>query len=146
MKYYNKVLINFSREITIERWFDESHFNQWQANYLRTELISGKRNEENAKSILFYQQGSNEMILEETIVSNNLPESIEGFYEHLQMDNTQKIVFKEVSKNTEITAYVEYTRFKGSIKNQINETMEIFFKDQSQKRLDSFKEYAENSQ
>jgi hypothetical protein len=144
MKYNNKVVINLSREKTIERWFDESHFSEWQENYLRTELISGTQYEENAKSILFYQQGSAEMMLEETIISNNLPESIEGFYEHLHMDNTQKIVFKEIGKNTEITAYVEYTKFKGPIENKIDEPMKIFFKNQNQKRLDSFKEFSKS--
>ena len=106
--------------------------------------VEGKPNEVGSKSDILLAQGKRKMELRETILDNNLPEHIEGRYDHIHMSNTQKISFDVISQDTTlVTSEVEYTAFHSFMPKIMAKLFPGMFKKQSQKWLDQFKQLAE---
>ena len=84
------------------------------------------------------------MELFETILSLNLPEEKVALYEHIHMTNTQSSRFKSIENNrTLYTSEVEYTKFNGFLVKLMAKFFPGKFKEQSQKWMNQFKEFAE---
>ena len=146
MKYTCSVKVPLNRTDCVNLWMDESQFAEWQDGFQSKTWIEGKPNEIGSKSDIVLAQGKRRMELRETILDNNLPEHIEGRYDHIHMTNTQKITFEAMSSDsTLLTSDVEYTAFHSFMPKLMAKLFPGMFKKQSQKWLDQFRELAERN-
>lgn len=143
MKYKGSIKINKPKELVVQLFADSSHLKEYQDGFVRKELISGSEGKEGAVSKMYYKYGKRDMILTETIISNNLPDSFEAFYHHEHMDNTWKCGFKDLGVNRTLYEYeFEYVRMSF-----IPKLMAILFpgmyRRQGEKWMNQFKEFVE---
>lgn len=146
MKYKCTVEINVPLDKVVTLWTDERFFNKWQDGFKKIEPIEGEPNSIGATSKIYFVQGKRKMELLETIVSNDLPKEKKGLYEHKHMTNTQTTRFEEI--NTHSTRYiseVEYLKFNGFMPKLMAKLFPGVFKKQSQKWMNQFKTFAEDS-
>lgn len=118
---------------------DEKHFEKWQDGFQSIDHFEGQRNSVGAKSRILLEQGKRKMELIETIISNKLPEEKKALYVHIHMTNTQTTQFQEITPNqTRYISKVEYTELNGLMPK----LFPGMFKEQSQKWMNQFKEFA----
>lgn len=144
MKYTCTTTINLPINKVVELWKDESNFIEWQDGFESIEFLSGTPHEIGAKSniVLTGKRGKIELL--ETILESNLPHEKTALYEHKHMTNTQTTRFKELGDNrTQYLSEVEYTQFNGFMIKLMARMFPGKFKEQSQKWLNQFKEFAE---
>lgn len=135
------VLINKPRNIVAKLFLDTECMKNSHQGFIEKILISGTPNEDGAKYKLLYEKFE----MTETIISNNLPNSFSGLYEHKNMTNTMTSKFEAFSDNeTKFTAEIEYTEFRGFMIKIIAKLFPGMFKKQGDKWLQRFKDYAEN--
>ena len=146
MKYSCTTDIELGIAEVVKLWNDESFFSEWQDGFQSIELIEGVAGAKGAKSRLMYSHGKRNLELIETIIKNNLPAEKVALYEHVDMTNIQTSRFEALSeKQTRYTSEVEYTKFNGFMPNLMAKLFPGVFKKQSQKWMDQFKAFAENS-
>ena len=139
MKYACSVEVPLNREEAIALWLDESKLAQWQDGFQHKNWISGSPNTDQSVSQILLFQNGRKMELEESILTNALPEFIEGEYVHIHMTNIQKVVFEILGENqTKITTEVHYTEFNTLIIKVMAFLFPGMFKKQSQKWPDQF--------
>ena len=123
---------------------DPKYLGEYQDGFLRKELVSGDEGQEGAISKMYYQMGKREMELTETITSNQLPHSFEGFYHHLHMDNTMKVKFEAIDANTTRYHYdIEYTRINWVMPKLMAILFPGMYRKQGEKWMQQFKEFVE---
>ena len=145
MKYTCTVDINLPIDKTVELWENEANFKKWQDGFESIELLSGIPNSKGAKSRIVLG-GKRRIELVETIISSDLPNEKRALYEHMHMTNTQTTRFKEIDSNkTQYISEVEYIKFNGFLIKSMAKLFPGKFKAQSQKWMDQFKEFAENT-
>ncbi len=146
MKYTCTVDIDLDIDKVASLWADERYFKQWQDGFQSIELLTGLAGAVGATSRIVYQQGKRKMELTETVLSNNLPQEKKALYEHIHMINTQTTKFEPISENkTRYISEVEYTKFNGFMPNLMARLFPGMFRKQSQKWMNQFKAFAENS-
>lgn len=146
MKYTCTVEINASIDRVVALWQDETNFHNWQDGFKRIEHLEGNPGEEGAKSKIYFEQGKRKIELLETILKSNLPDEKTGLYEHIHMTNTQTSRFEPISEHiTRYTSEVEYTKFNGFMPKLMAHLFPRMFKKQSQKWMDQFKTFAEDT-
>ncbi len=146
MKYI--CTIEIERPITevVKLWSDEKHYDQWQDGFQSIDVLSGTPGAIGTTSKILLQHGKRKMELIETIISNNLPTEKKALYEHVHMTNTQTTMFEAISENiTRYISEVEYTKFNGFFPKLMGRFFSGVFKKQSQKWMEQFKVFAENS-
>ena len=144
MKYSCSIQINLPIDKTVKLWSDEQHFSKWQDGFVRIEHLKGEPNTKGAKSKILFS-GKQEMELIETILVNNLPEEKTALYEHKHMSNTQTSrFFAEDENSTTYISEVEYIIFNGFLIRLFAKLFPSKFKQQSEKWIKQFKEFAEN--
>lgn len=144
MKYTCTTIIDLPLNKVIELWKDESKFAAWQDGFESIELLSGTPNKKGAKSNIVLTSKRGKIELLETILESNLPHEKTALYEHKHMTNTQTTRFKELGDNrTQYLSEVEYTQFNGFMIKLMARMFPGKFKEQSQKWLNQFKEFAE---
>jgi hypothetical protein len=144
MKYTCRIEVPLNRDDCIKLWLDETQFDKWQEGFQYKKWTKGESNENNSTSNILILQGKRKIELEELIINNNLPDSIEGKYVHIHMTNTQKVSFEYLaSQKTMIRSDVEYIKFNAFIPKMMAKFFPSLFKKQSQKWLDQFKLLAE---
>ncbi len=144
MKYSCSVEINKSMYEVIELWENEDNFHYWQDGFERIDLISGTKNSVGAVSKILIVQGKMKIALEETLLVYNLPQEKSARYVHKHMTNIQTTRFEKVNETT--TRYiseVEYTQFNGLTLKIMAKLFPRKFKEQSQKWMIQFKDFAE---
>ena len=111
MKFKGSIEINKPAELVAELYANTENLKEWQDGFVKKELLSGNEGSPGAVSQLYYSQGGRNMILKETIVSIDLPDSFEGHYHHKHMDNTMKCSFVSIAPNKTRYEYeFEYLR------------------------------------
>ena len=144
MKYQCTIDIDLPIAETAELWQNEDHFGKWQDGFKSIEVIEGKANTEGAKSRILFD-GKRKMELIETIIESNLPTEKTALYEHIHMTNTQTTRFEVIDVNkTRYISEVEYLKFNGLLIKLIAKLFPSKFKEQSQKWMQQFKEFAES--
>ncbi len=144
MKFSCQIIINQPLERIVELWQNPDNNKYWQDGFERIEHLSGTPGEINAKSMLYFKNGQREMVLQETILKNDLPNEFIGLYEHSHMINTMSSRFSSVNdQSTLYEAEIEYTKFIGIIPKLMSILLPWVFKRQVQKWLKQFKEFAE---
>jgi len=146
MKFTCTTEINAPREKTVKLFLDSSRYKEWQDGFVHIQTLQGKPWEKGTQSQVSYKNGKMTIDLKETIVESNLPEVVTGLYEHEHMVNTMVNRFIAIDPST--TRYeseINYTKFIGTIPKLMALLMPGVFKNQVQKRLDSFKHFAERN-
>ncbi|MEM6359738.1 MAG: hypothetical protein AAF731_06580 [Bacteroidota bacterium] len=93
---------------------------------------------------MYYAHGGRNMILTETIVSNELPHSFEAFYHHKHMDNSMKCTFAEIVPNkTQYKYEFEYTRINWFMPRLVAILFPGMYRKQGEKWMNQFKEFVE---
>ena len=145
MKYTCTIEINLPINKTVELWEDENNFKSWQDGFDSIEHLSGTPHTKGAKSKILFN-GKRKMELIETIIKSDLPKVKTALYEHIHMTNTQTTRFEPINENkTRYISEVEYTKFNGFMIKMMAKLFPNKFKEQSQKWMNQFKEFAEKS-
>ena len=143
MKYQCTVHINLPIDKVVSLWSNEDYFKEWQDGFESIEYLSGTPNTKGATSKIIFN-GKHKMELLETIISTNLPNEKVGLYEHIHMTNTQTSRFIAIDEHTtQYISEVEYTKFNGFMIKLMAKLFPGKFKQQSQKWMDQFKDFAE---
>ena len=146
MKFSASVDIDLPRDKVAALFADPKHLKDYHPGFIRKELVSGTPGEKGTVSIMYYQFRKHEMELKETVLSNDLPNSFNGLYEHKHMDNTMQSTFVALNDHqTRYTADIHYTRIAWVMPRLMTIVFPNMFKKQTQKWLYSFKEFAERS-
>lgn len=76
MEYKTELTINLPLARVIELFDDSENLKKWQVGLMNVEHLEGTPGQAGAKTRLVYEMGKKEVIMEEEIIENNLPESI----------------------------------------------------------------------
>lgn len=145
MKYSGQIQINKPQTKVAEQFLYPENNKAYQDGFLRKELVSGLQGQAGAVSKMYYQFGSRELELTETIHANRLPLSFEAFYHHPHMDNTMKCRFIRLDENSCRYEYeFEYTRVSWLMPKLMFLLFPGMFRKQIEKWIRQFKEFAEN--
>lgn len=146
MKFNCTVVVNRPIQEVVRLFEDPNYLSEYQDGFLRKELISGTAGSVDAVSLMYYKQGKQEMEIEETVLTSNLPDEFVGFYHHKHMDNTMYVSFTDLgNQQTEYYTEIDYTAFRGLMPRLLALLFPGMFKKQVQKWLDNFKEFAESN-
>ena len=138
------IIVNKSIDIVSEMFLDPSNLGQYQDGFISKETVEGVDGEEGCISTLKYKYGNRDMIMTETVVSNNLPEYYEAFYHHEHMDNIMRCYFTaEDDSSTKYVYEYEYTRINWVIPKLMSILFPGMYRKQGQKWIDQFKEFVE---
>ncbi len=143
MKYTCTVDIHLPIDKVAALWDNQNNFKEWQDGFESIEHLSGMPNSKGAKSKIILN-GKRKIELLETIILSDLPNEKISLYEHSHMTNTQTTRFKSIGQNkTQYISEVEYTKFNGFMIKLMAKLFPSKFKEQSQKWMNQFKEFAE---
>lgn len=144
MKFKGSIDINQPVEKVVALWADPQNLKEWQDGFVKKETISKTEGEEGAVSKMYYKAGGRELELTETVISNQLPDSFEGHYHHIHMDNTMKSTFVAIGDNqTRYETEVEYTRINWIMPKLIAILFPSIYRKQGEKWMNNFKEFVE---
>lgn len=146
MKFGSSVEIDLPREKVVALFLDPNNIKEYQEGFIKKELVSGAVGEAGSISKLYFKNGKHEMELTETIVSNNLPDSLEVLYHHEHMDNTYVTSFIALSANK--TKYVtagEYTRINWIMPKLMSILFPGMYRKPAEKWMQNFKTFVENA-
>ena len=144
MKYHNEIEINQPLTRVIELFDNPDNMKYWQPGLESFEHISGTPGQPGAKSRLKYNMGNRKIEMIETITKRNLPDEFSGTYEAKGVHNIISNRFIPLGDyKTKWLAENEF-QFSGFMK-LMGWLMPGMFKKQSQKFMEDFKKFAENS-
>ena len=143
-KIEGSIIINKPIDVVTKLFLDPSNLKEYQDGFVKKELKSGQEGKAGCVSTLYYKYGNRDMILTETIVSNELPDSFEAFYHHEHMANTMKCYFTEIDDTTTKYTYeYDYTRINWIMPKLISILFPSMYRKQGQKWIDQFKAFVE---
>lgn len=144
-KIEGSIVINKPIAMVSRLFLDSSNLDQYQDGFVKKKIISGIDGEEGCISTLTYVYGSRELLMEETVVTNNLPDYYEAFYHHQHMDNKMICRFKEIDSNKTSYSYeYDYTRINWFLPKLMSILFPGMYRKQGQKWIDQFKTYIES--
>ncbi len=144
MKYKGSMIINQPREKVIALFLDVGSLKEYQDGFVKKELLKGTAGKNGAESLMYYKYGKRDMLLKETIINNNLPQSFEAFYHHKHMDNTMKCRFTEIDpEKTQYDYEYEYIRMNWVLPKLIAILFPGVYRKQGEKWMNQFKEFVE---
>lgn len=144
MKYSGSLEINKELELVASLFADPNSLQAYQDGFIKKELQSGQEGKEGAISKMYYKYGKKEMVLTETIISNNLPHSFEANYHHKHMDNSMKCTFSKITTNKTLYQYeFEYTRIDWFLPKLFAILFPGMYRKQGEKWMKQFKEFVE---
>lgn len=144
MKFSGHVIINKPQDVVAKYFADPQYLGKYQDGFVSKTLESGVQGENGAVSTMYYQQGKRDMVLTETIISNQLPDRFEGFYHHKHMDNTMVCRFTPIDENTTRYDYeFEYTRVSWVMPRLMITLFPGMFRKMGEKWMQQFKEFVE---
>lgn len=123
---------------------DPNYLHEYQNGFQNKKTIQGEAGTKDAVSKMYYKMGNREMVLTETILANNLPDSFEAFYHHKDMDNTYKCTFKALSDDkTLYKTEVHYTRIDWFLPRLFAILFSGMYRKQSYRWMENFKNFVE---
>ena len=144
MKFKGFIDINKPQSKVAELFADPAYLGEYQDGFVRKELISGKMGEDGSISKLHYKYGKRDMELTETVIANRLPDSFEGHYHHVHMDNTMKCTFAPLEENKTRYEYeFHYTRINWLMPKLMAILFPGMYRKQGEKWMRQFKEFVE---
>jgi len=145
MKYTNEVIINANIEKVVELFDNANNMYKWMEGIQSHEFIKGEPGAIGSTMNMHFKVGKNSFDILETILEKNLPDVFSATYETKYSKNTNAIRFEEIDSST--TKYFAETKVetRGLMMKVMTFFMPNMFKNQSQKYLDSFKEFVEKN-
>lgn len=144
MKFNGTVEINKPKELVARLFEDPDHLHEYQDGFVRKELVEGNQGMEGAVSTIYYKYGKRDMVLTETVILNQLPDSFEAFYHHEHMDNKMKCQFTALDENrTRYDYEFEYTRIDWFMPKLMAILFPGMYRKQGEKWMRQFKEFVE---
>jgi len=141
MKFSCKVDIDLPRERVVELFDNPDNMQHWQDDFISFEQLAGDSGSVGATAKVTYKR----VVLTETIIENNLPESFHGSYEGSWGKNLMKNYFDVLdSGTTRWRSEVDYLEMNGLVMKLMKTLMPNMFRKQTQKWMDQFKVFAEN--
>lgn len=144
MKYINEVIIDLPRAKVIELFDNHENMKEWQEGFISFEPLQGQPGANGSTALLKYKMGSREMELKETIINRNLPHEFDATFEMKNAFNLSKHRFYNISDNQTRWVNENEFRFRGFMRI-VGLLMPGAFKRQTQKFMEAFKRFAENS-
>ena len=145
MKFSGSLIINKPRQQVVDLYTDTNRLKDYQDGFVSKTLLEGNAGENGAKSEMRYEQGKRKLLLIETVVNNQLPDSFEGHYHHEHMDNTMKVSFEELENDqTRYNYEFEYTRINWVMPRLMAILFPGMYRKQGEKWMRQFKEMVEN--
>ncbi len=142
MKFSCDTIINAPKEEIIKLFLDKSRNIEWHPGLVSIDLTEGQLNQDGAKSTIRIKHTTNELVLEETIEENRLPNYFLATYVHEHMTNTMRSEFIEVSpETTKYLARVHYTKFNGLLPRLMSILFAGRFRNQTKKHLKHFRTF-----
>jgi len=144
MKYKGSIIINQPREKVVTFFLDEDNLKEYQDGFVKKELVKGISGKNETESKIYYKYGKRDLVLTETVINNNLPQSFEAFYHHKHMDNTMKCSFIEMApQKTQYDYEFEYTRINWFLPKLMAIFFPSIYRKQGEKWMNQFKEFVE---
>ncbi|MBZ9731194.1 SRPBCC family protein [Salegentibacter sp. JZCK2] len=145
MKFTSEIKIAKPRTEVIEKYSNPDNIKHWQRGFISMNPISGILGEEGSKNKLKYKIGKRKIEMEETIITNDLPEQFHANYTAKGVYNIQENFFEETPGNQ--TLWISRNEFKFS---GLMKLMGIFipgaFRKQSYQYMKDFKDFVENNE
>lgn len=142
MNYSVSNTINQPLDLVIEKFKDPNAMLKWMPGLERVEHIEGTPGQVGGKSDLHFLHKNKPMVITETVLEENLPQSIKFSYQSKMGYNEVEIAFEQLSENAVKQTNHSFFDFKGFMK-LLAPLMKGMFKKQSLTYLDAFKDYAE---
>ena len=144
MKFKGYVDVQKPLEVVAAYFIDPAYLKEYQDGFIRKEVISGQAGAKGTVSKMYYEYNGRDMILTETILSNDLPHSFEAHYHHKHMDNTMKCTFTPIDAGSTRYHYeIEYTRINWIMPKLIAILFPSMYRKQGEKWMQQFKAYVE---
>jgi len=143
MKYSSEILIRLPRNKVIEIFQNSDFLQKWQPGLKRFESLDGTPGEEGAQSKLVYESRKGDLVMTETIIKKQLPESIDKVYISQGVYNRVENRFTEQEFGVTIWQSVIYFRFRGIMMIMAPFLKRAFIQN-TLLNMDRFKLYAEN--
>lgn len=139
-----EITIDAPRQRVVERFQAEDSATQWQPSFQGSEHLSGEKGQAGSQSAMRYLERGRELVLTETIVKNDLPETFIATYEGGGVFNHITNTFTEESPTRTRWTMVTDFRFQGMMR-LIGPLMGGAFRKQSEEDMARFKAYAESA-
>ncbi|WP_435624004.1 SRPBCC family protein [Flagellimonas sp.] len=144
MKHSGFIVIKKPQRQVAKLFMDPNSYKEYQDGFLRKELIKGTLGQAGAVSKMYYQFGKSEMEMEETILTNRLPDFFEAVYHHKHMDNTMKCRFISIDEfSTRYEYEYEYTRINWILPKLMSILFPSMYRKPAEKWMRQFKTYVE---
>lgn len=144
MKFKGAIEIKKPQAKVADLFADPDSLKEYQDGFVKKELLSGTMGQNGAVSKMYYKYGKRDMVLTETVSSNQLPDSFEAHYHHQHMDNTMLCRFVPLDENNTRYEYeFEYTRISWIMPKLMSILFPGMFRKQGEKWMRQFKEFAE---
>lgn len=115
---------------------------QWMEGLQKIERLSKNPYEVGAKSKFHFLHKNKKMVINETILEQNMPHQIKFGFTSTMGYNEVEMVFEQLNETSTKQINNSYFALRGIMK-LIGPLMKSMFKKQSMKYLNAFKEYAE---
>lgn len=144
MKFTCHIDINKPIHELVDLFNNPDNLKEWQDGFQRLEHLSGTPGQKGAISNLYYIMRGKEEVIQETLISMNLPSEMSGTYVHRHMSNTMQVEFEAIDEeNTRYINHIHYTELNGFMIKLMAKLMPGMFKKQVQKWQNQFKAFAE---
>ena len=144
MKHSGSLEIKRPQQQVAELFMDPNSYKEYQDGFLRKELVKGAFGQAGSISKIYYQYGKSEMELEETILTNRLPDLFEAVYHHKHMDNTMTCRFIAIDEDSTRYEYeYEYTRISWVMPKLMAILFPSMYRKQGDKWMRQFKNFVE---
>lgn len=142
MNYQTHIQINKPLEEVISKYTDSNGYKHWMRGLSEYKTYEGVTGETGAKSIVRFDLGKRKIEMSETILSNDLPNSITVRYDAPGVRNVVKSEFTAAGNKTEIVQHQEF-KFQNLGMRIFGVLFPRIFKKQSQQYANDFKAYIE---
>lgn len=142
MNYTISNTINKSLDIVAEKFGDPDGALNWMEGLQKIERIEGTPGKAGAKSNHHFLYKNKEMVIQETILEENLPSQMKFAYESPMGKNIVELRFEALGPSKVKQTSITTMEHKGFIK-VVGFLFKGMFKKQSLKYMDGFKHYAE---
>ncbi len=144
MKYTSEIEIDLSREKVVELFDDTEKMKNWQPTLVEYKHLEGEPRQEGATTDFLYKmQGEKTMLMQETVLQRNLPDSYKVLYETAGIKNELENEFESINENTTLWRIKNNYKFSGAFK-MMGIVAKKAFKEQTMKTMRQFKEFAES--
>ena len=144
MKYEVDIIIDRPRDEVIRKYDDQDNLKHWMEGLQEMELLEGEKGQVGARSRILFINGKRRMEMIETILENNLPESMAFRFEAPGVENIVINRFEEVSEHSTRVVNDQEFKMKGLMMRIFAALMPGMFKKQSMVYLKALKAFVED--